>query len=72
MVRTNLLVDGQQRISTLCQYVHGDPDLSLTKVTPYAQLDPKQKSKFLDYKVAVRDLGTVTPEQVKEIFSRIN
>jgi uncharacterized protein with ParB-like and HNH nuclease domain len=72
MKRKNLLVDGQQRISTLREYVQSSPDLTLKKVTPYADLDNTQKTKFLDYKVAVRDLGTVSEKQVKEIFARIN
>lgn len=72
MKRKNLLVDGQQRISTLRQYVQGAEDLALSKVKPYANLTEKEKAAFLDYKVAVRDLGTVTDEQIKDIFSRIN
>lgn len=72
MKRKNLLVDGQQRISTLREYVQSSPDLVLKKVTPYKELDEKEKAKFLDYKVAVRDLGTVTEEQIKDIFARIN
>ncbi|MCI0559672.1 MAG: DUF262 domain-containing protein, partial [Nitrososphaera sp.] len=72
MKRKNLLVDGQQRISTLREYVQGSPDLVLSKVTPYVDLPESQKAKFLDYKVAVRDLGTVTDAEVKDIFARIN
>jgi len=72
MKRKNLLVDGQQRISTLREYVQGSPDLILKTVTPYAELDEKDKAKFLDYPVAVRDLGQVTEDQIKDIFARIN
>lgn len=72
MKRKNLLVDGQQRVSTLCQYVQGSQDLVLSSVKPYSELTEKEKSAFLDYEVAVRRLGTVTDEQVKEIFARIN
>ena len=72
MKRKNLLVDGQQRISTLREYVQSSPHLVLKKVTPYAKLDEKEKAKFLDYPVAVRDLGQVSEEQIKEIFARIN
>jgi Protein of unknown function DUF262 len=72
MQRRNLLVDGQQRISTLREYVHGSPDLVLSQVTPYNQLDAEQKGRFLDYPVAVRDLGKRTSEEIKEIFARIN
>jgi hypothetical protein len=72
MKRKNLLVDGQQRISTLREYVQSSTDLVLKTVTPYAELGEKEKAKFLDYPVAVRDLGQVSEEQVKEIFARIN
>ncbi|HUY36828.1 MAG TPA: DUF262 domain-containing protein [Pirellulales bacterium] len=72
MKRKNQLVDGQQRISTLRAYVQGSPDLVLTKVTPYNELDETEKATFLDYTVAVRDLGTAGEEQIKDIFTRIN
>jgi hypothetical protein len=72
MKRKNLLVDGQQRISTLREYVQGSPDLVLKKVKRYDDLDEEEKSQFLDYAVAVRDLGKVTEEEIKAIFSRIN
>lgn len=72
MKRKNLLVDGQQRISTLREYVQGSPDLVLRLVTPYHELEEDEKAHFLDYPVAVRDLGQVTDDQIKEIFARIN
>lgn len=72
MDRKNLLVDGQQRISTLREYVQGSPDLVLNKVKPYAKLSEADKARFLDYKVAVRDLGQVTKNEITEIFARIN
>ena len=71
MKRKNWLVDGQQRISTLRQY-QGSEDLVLKLVQPYTELQEEEKKRFLDYEVAVRDLGTVTEEQIKDIFSRIN
>ncbi len=70
--RVNELVDGQQRISTLHEYAKGSKDLVLKKVKPYAALSQDEKKKFLDYIVSVRDLGTVSGEEIKEIFSRIN
>ena len=72
MKRKNWLVNGQQRISALREYVQESPDLVLTKVKPYEELTEAEKTAFLNYPVAVRDLGTVTVEQVKEIFARIN
>lgn len=70
--RTNWLVDGQQRVTTLREYVDGSSDLVLKKVKPYAELTEKEKQNFLDYLVAVRDLGTVTKDEIIEIFQRIN
>ncbi len=70
--RTQWLVDGQQRISTLRQYVLGDGSLSLKKVKPYSDLSSEEQKAFSDYPVAVRDLGAVSETEIKEIFWRIN
>lgn len=70
--RTQWLVDGQQRISTLRQYVIGAKDLVLKNVRPYAELSPDEKGAFSDYSVAVRDLGAVSDDEIREIFRRIN
>jgi hypothetical protein len=70
--RKQWLVDGQQRISTLREYVLGSDSLILKKVKPYAQLSAEEKQRFSDYPVAVRDLGAVDEPEIKEIFSRIN
>lgn len=69
---TQLLVDGQQRITTLAQYFSGDPVLKLVSIPPYSKLDPEEQKAFLNYDVAVRDLGGVTREQILEVFQRIN
>src|SRR6266849_1658117 len=53
MERKNWLVDGQQRVSTLRQYVQGSDDLVLKLVKPYAQLQEAEKTQFLDYEVVV-------------------
>ena len=59
--------------SPLCsEYVKGSKDLVLKLVPPYASLSTAEQTQFLNYIVAVRDLGTVTMEEIKEIFSRIN
>lgn len=69
---TQLLVDGLQRINTLSQYFEGDPDLRLQQVLPYQFLSDDDKRAFLQYDVAVRNLGAITREQVVEVFQRIN
>jgi len=69
---TQLLVDGLQRVSTITEYFAGDPELKLTSIPPYVDLTAEKKADFLQYDVAVRDLGSVTTEQIVEAFRRIN
>jgi len=69
---TQLLVDGQQRVTTIVSYFHSDPSTSGATIPPYAALERQQKEEFLNYDVAVRDLGSVTVEQIIEVFRRIN
>ncbi len=70
---TQLLVDGQQRMTTLRGYMDNSADLKLpSSFTKYKSLSDTQKRVFLNYKVAVRDLGNLGQEQIVEIFRRIN
>lgn len=69
---TQLLVDGQQRVTTVVSYFQGDPVTSGASIPPYADLERSEKENFLNYDVAVRDLGTVSPEEIIEVFRRIN
>ncbi|BFN29374.1 hypothetical protein PSCT_01281 [Pseudomonas sp. SCT] len=68
-----MLVDGQQRITTLYQYFKGAADLRLPANFPaYNDLSQEEQVKFLEYKVVVRDLGNMSIEQIKQVFQRIN
>ena len=68
-----MLVDGQQRLTTLKQYFEASPDLRLSKgVTPYSELSEEKKVDFLEYQVVVRDLGKIDIAEIKEVFQRIN
>lgn len=69
---TQLLVDGLQRVSTLIQYFDGDYELKLTSVPPYRALTEEQKKEFLQYDVAVRDLGPINKDEIVEVFRRLN
>jgi len=69
---TQLLVDGLQRVNTLVQYFSGDNELKLTIVPAYNELGKEEKQAFLQYDVAVRDLGTVSKEEIVEVFKRLN
>jgi hypothetical protein len=70
---TELLVDGQQRVTTLNQYFTASPDLVLQgDVKPYLALTKEQKEAFLQYDVVVRDVGHVEIEVIRNVFQRIN
>lgn len=69
---TKWVVDGQQRLSSIVQYMNGDEDLKLKKIPSYQQLSDDEKKAFMSYKVVIRDLGEKSEETLKEIFSRIN
>jgi hypothetical protein len=70
---TELLVDGQQRLTTLFQYFNGSPDLVLSDgISPYPALPRDKKEAFLQYDVVVRDLGSVNIETIRSVFQRIN
>ncbi|SEN30165.1 DUF262 domain-containing protein [Nitrosomonas marina] len=68
-----LIVDGQQRLTTLYQYFKGSPDIKLgNNILPYSGLEENQQIEFLEYKVVVRDMGNMPLNQIKEVFQRIN
>ncbi len=69
---TQLLVDGLQRVSTLIQYFEGASELKLTTVSPYRSLVEDDKKAFLQYDVAVRDLGAISKDEIIEVFKRLN
>jgi len=68
-----MLVDGQQRITTLYQYFKASPDLKLDpKTKPYLGLTEPEKLAFLEYEVVIRDLGKLPIPDILEVFRRIN
>lgn len=70
---TELLVDGQQRVTTLHQYFTNSPALRLDpSIKPYRELTVGEKEAFLNYEVAVRHLGIIKTEEIIEVFRRIN
>ena len=69
---TQLLVDGLPRVSTLIEYFDASPNLRLLSVSPYRELKEEEKRLFLQYDVAVRDLGSVSREEIVEVFQRLN
>lgn len=69
---TTLVVDGQQRLSTIYQYITGSKDFDIKRITKFSELDGDDKKDFYNYKITVRDLGKIDDNATKEIFKRIN
>lgn len=68
------IVDGQQRLTTIKDYIE-ETDvfaISNSQIPKFSTLNQEQKTSFLNYEVSVRYLKNVNPEQVREIFQRIN
>ena len=73
MSETEIVVDGQQRLSTIRDYIDGIGDFANQKtIIPFDKLEEDDKKIFLSYKVIVRELGLLEEEVVKDIFQRIN
>jgi hypothetical protein len=72
LTTTKLVIDGQQRLTTIRRYIEADPATPLTVIAPYASLTKDEKEQFLSYQIVVRDIGRVDEDTVREIFRRIN
>lgn len=66
------VIDGQQRLTTIKNYIENEFDNALKIVPKFADLDDESRGEFLDYQIVVRDIGRVEEELVREVFRRIN
>jgi len=82
------VVDGQQRIRSVLQFLGVDKDESeqefnkykleklpadsTFKGTSYSDLDPERRKSFLQYKFAVRQLSTADDDTIRNVFKRLN
>jgi hypothetical protein len=66
------VIDGQQRLTTIKNYIENYFIKELKIVPRYEDLTEEQREDFLTYQVVVRDIGKVDKELVREIFRRIN
>ncbi|MBF8982780.1 DUF262 domain-containing protein [Lutibacter sp. B2] len=67
-----LVVDGQQRLSTIYEYIMGADTLKYENIKRFTDLSPDEQTKFFYYVVVVRDLGHIPIKKIKDIFKRIN
>ncbi len=69
-----VVVDGQQRLSTIIQYINEDKESKVfgNIVPKFEQLSPEDKRDFLSYDIVIRDLGDLEGNEIIDIFKRIN
>ncbi|MTJ13685.1 DUF262 domain-containing protein [Anabaena sp. UHCC 0187] len=67
-----LVVDGQQRLSTIYEYITASPKFKIKKIPKFLDLSSSEKTSFFDYIVVVRALGRIPEDEIREIFKRIN
>ena len=69
---TRLVIDGQQRLTTIRNYIEGKFSQSLTAIPSFKSLKDDKKQDFLSYQIVMRDIGKVDEQTTREIFRRIN
>lgn len=66
------VIDGQQRLTTIKNYIENDFKKPLKLVPTFESLNSEEREHFLTYQIVVRDIGKVDDDLVREIFRRIN
>ncbi|MDF2411038.1 DUF262 domain-containing protein [Aeromonas sp. 2HA2] len=69
---TQKVIDGQQRLTTIKNYIENEFKKSLKSIPSFDELSEEARENFLSYQVVVRDIGKVEDDLVREIFRRIN
>jgi hypothetical protein len=69
---TQKVIDGQQRLTTIKNYIENNFSKDLKLVKSFDCLDAEERENFLSYQIVLRDIGKVEEGLVKEIFRRIN
>jgi uncharacterized protein with ParB-like and HNH nuclease domain len=67
-----LVVDGQQRLSTIYEYIEDHKDFTYNTIPKFKRLSSEEQENFFLYAVVIRDLGKINESQIKDIFKRIN
>ncbi len=68
-----IVVDGQQRLTTIVDYIKGVGDFKNQKqIISFDDLSIDDKKDFLNYSITVKDLKDIGMDNIKEVFKRIN
>lgn len=74
---TYIIVDGQQRIRTILEFVTSEmvikaPILAAPNVKKFNDLSDAEKQNFWRYSLVVRDLEDTTDDEIRHLFERLN
>lgn len=72
-----IIVDGQQRIRSVLEFLSGDYEIAASESEKWAtctfdDLREEDKKNFYSYKFVVRTLPDITDDEIRSIFQRIN
>lgn len=74
--QTHIIVDGQQRIRAVLDFLHGEFELSDESPhwpgMEFEDLSPEDKKKIYEYQFVVRILPSMPGSELRDIFQRIN
>lgn len=71
--KTKWVIDGQQRINAIQEYFNEEGDFkNKCGIKKYSELTIDEKKYFLDYEISVRELGEMSDDMLRLIFTRIN
>lgn len=74
---TYIVVDGQQRLRTILEFVTGElyiknPLERFPFLRTFTDLNDQEKQKFWRYPIVVRDLEDSTDDEIRNLFQRLN
>lgn len=70
-----VVVDGQQRITSILMYINNEfplPDKGIFPGRYFKDLDPIVKEHFWNYKVVIRFLKLTNDSEIRDLFQRLN
>ena len=74
---TYVIVDGQQRLRTILEFVNSEielrtPPMGRPTIRKFADLSDDEKQRFWRYPIVVRDLEDSSDAEVRDLFQRLN
>lgn len=72
ILTTESVIDGQQRLTTILNYISNSFKHELKLVKKFSELTDSERKSFLTYQIVMRNLGEIDENIIREVFRRIN